>query len=212
MATSTIPQLTAAARPSLGSRETRRLRATKRVPGVIYGHKIEPVSVSVDSRELQDIMHHHAHLIEVSLDGKTEACLIKEVQWDHMSRVVVHVDFARVDLNEIVTVEIDLTFVGDAIGLKEAGAIFEHPVTTLEVQCKASEIPESITVDVSGLGVDDTLTVGDIKLPEGVTTEVEPDTVIASVHVLAEQAEEPVAAAAAEPEVIGKKEEAKDEE
>src|SRR5690606_23546148 len=145
----TIPQITAAARPLLGSRETRRVREAKRVPGIIYGHKIEPVSVSVDARELPDIMHDHAHLIEMSLDGKTEACLIKEVQWDHMSREVIHVDFARVDLNEIVSVEVDLQFVGDAIGLKTAGAIFEHPVTTLEVQCKASEIPEVITVDVS---------------------------------------------------------------
>lgn len=211
--TSTIPQINVTAREQLGKRETRRLRESSRIPAVIYGHKLDPVHTSVDARELKDLMHGHAHLIEVVLGGKAEACLIKEVQWDHMSRNVIHVDFARVDLNEIVSVEIELNFVGEAIGLKEAGAILEHPITTLEVQCKASEIPETITVDVSGLAVDDTLTVGDIKLPEGVTTEVEPDTVVASVHVMAEQEEEPVADdAAAEPEVIGKKDEDEDEE
>ena len=140
------------------------------------------------------------------MDATIEPCLIKDVQWDHLGSNILHADLARVDLTESVTVNVDLELTGEAVGLKEAGAILENPVTELEVQCQAGNIPASIKIDVTNLNIGDTIMVADIQLPEGVVAADDPETVIATMRVLAEEVEEePVEATEGEPEVIGKK-------
>lgn len=209
MAKQQIPTLEAKGRTKLGTHESARLRKAGRLPAVIYGHKKDPVHVTCDYKQLYDLVAQHARVIEVQHDGAKEPCLIKQVQWDHLGSQLVHLDFARVDLNERVKVDVQVHFTGEAIGLKEAGAFIEHPVTAIEVECLVTEIPESLTADVSKLAVGDTLTVKDLSLPPGVTAVTEPDVVLASVSMAAE--EEVVVEAvpgeegAAEPEVIGRK-------
>src|SRR5690554_1476781 len=100
MATKEMPKLKTEARERLGTRYARRLRAEGKLPAVVYGHEQEPVSVTVDAGELQDILHSHAHLVEVDIAGQTGPCLIKDVQWDHLSTTIIHVDLTRVDLSE----------------------------------------------------------------------------------------------------------------
>lgn len=206
MAKREIPQLKVASRERLGKRYSMRLRKDGRLPAVVYGHGQDPVHVSADAKEVRTLLHANTHLLNVVLDARTEPCLIKDVQWDHLGSDIVHVDLARVDLTEKVRVEVAIELVGEAIGLKETGTILEHFLNELEIECLATDIPENIKVDVSELKVDEEITVGQVKLPEGVTTTADADTVIAAVHVLAEETE-PVAAegATAEPEVIGKK-------
>ena len=213
MATQQLTKIEAQTRSHLGTRSTAKMRTQGRLPAVVYGHKQDPVHISFDQKEVTDLLHQHAHVIEVVVNSKTEPCLVKDVQWDHLGSNILHVDLARVDLTEQVTVEIDLVLAGDPVGLKEAGSFLQHGSDQLEVSCLASQIPNQIKVDISGLGVGDQITVADLKLPNGVTATSDGETVIASIQIVAEEAE-PIEgeAAASEPEMIGKKEtEAKDE-
>ena len=207
--TAQLPEIEVESRDQMGSRPSMRLRAAGRLPAVIYGHKQDPVHVTMDQKQFTDLLHRQTHLLEVSMGSSSESCLIKDVQWNHLGSEILHVDLTRVDLTERVTVNVQLELAGEAVGLKETGAILEHPLSEIEIGCEAANIPASIRVDVSGLEVAGSIYVRDIEFPEGVVPETDPDTVIASIRVLAEEAEEePIAETTeGEPEVIGRKEE-----
>ncbi len=204
MATNQIPRLEAQPRTSMGSRNALRIRKAGQLPAVIYGHKQAPVHVTVDKKAFIELAHRNVHLLEVAVGSATEPCLIKELQWDYLGSNVIHVDLARVDLTEKVTLEVEIELVGDPVGTKQAGAFLQQFHNVIEIECLATQIPELIKVDVSHLNVDEHLEVKDIKLPEGVTAVTDGDVAIAGV-VIAVAEEEPAAGAAGEPEVIGKK-------
>lgn len=207
MATQTIPQIKAEVRDRLGTRYSARLRKEGRLPVVIYGHQQEPVHASVNLDEAVEVLHRNAHLVELVLGSQSEPCLVKDIQWNHLGSQIIHLDLARVDLTERVTVEVELEFIGEPAAVKQAGVILEHLITEVEVECVATNIPERIQVDVSAMQIGDTLTVADLKLPEGVDVVTDGETIVASVTEVADEPE-PVAAAAdaaAEPEVIGRK-------
>ena len=209
MPTQQIPRINVEVRDRIGTRYAQRLRRAGRLPAVIYGHKQEPVHVSLDALEVAELLHHNTHLVEAVLADKTEPCLIKQVQWNHLGSQVVHVDLTRVDLSETVTVPVELELVGEAVGLKEAHSIMEHPFSEIEIECRAAEIPEKITLDVSALKVGESLTVADLQLPDGVRCVLDDDVVLATVRVMTAepQVEEVELAEGAEPQVIGKAEE-----
>lgn len=203
------PTIVAEPRERLGSRYAQRLRKKGRLPAVIYGHKANPVSVSIDEKQILTVLRHGAHVINVAIEGlQAETCLVKELQFGYLGDNVIHVDFARVDLDEEVEVNVNLKFVGQPEAAKKPGAVLTHQMTQLEVICKVRDIPDEIKVDLSKL--EDVFTVGEIQLPAGVRTELHPDQVVAQVALIeeevaptAEAAE--VAAGAAEPEVITEK-------
>jgi large subunit ribosomal protein L25 len=201
-----IPTLPGEQRQHLGSKDAHLLRKAGRIPAVIYGHQQDPLHVSLDAKKVSELVEHHAHLVKVNLDAGTEQCLLKELQWDYLGSSLIHVDLERVSADERVTVSVGIEVTGEAVGLKEAGAFLEQPTAELEIECLATDIPELITVDVSELKVGETLTVADLKLPEGVKATADPDMVIAAVHMAAAEEEEAeVAAGTEEPEVIGRK-------
>jgi len=206
MATKELPRLEVESRERLGTRYSSRLRESGRLPAVIYGHGKGSQHVSVDSKAIVELLHNNVHVLEVPLPEGSEHCLIKDIQWDHLGTTIIHVDLARVDLAEMVEVEVQVEYFGDPVGIKEPGAILEHPFDTIEVECRVDQIPEVIRIDVSGLKVDDIITVADLALEEGVRCTMNPETVLATVHILAEEEVEEVApeADAAEPEVIGR--------
>lgn len=206
MATRTIPRIDVQIREQVGGKTAAHLRKQGMLPAVIYGHKKDPVHVSVNHRELSDLLHQHTHLLEVDIASSIEPCLVKEIQWDHLGTTIIHVDLARVDLTESVTVSVGLELVGEAIGLKEAGTILQHPMSEIEVTCLASDIPNSIRVDVRELNVDDAITAGQLKLPPGVALAGNADAIVATVKTLAiaEEEEEAVEAGGDEPEVISR--------
>ncbi|MEM7627544.1 MAG: 50S ribosomal protein L25 [Planctomycetota bacterium] len=205
------PTLEAQTRTKLGSRYAIRLREEGKLPAVVYGHKQDPVHVSIDARELSDILHHGAHLIEVKVDGKTEPCLIKDVQYDYLDTTPVHVDLTRVDLNEEIEIELEVEFVGEPTALKQAGAMLSTPHTHVTVSCKANAIPESLTCDINELGMEDSIYVQDLKLPAGITLATEANYLLAQIVVQQAVTEDEGLAEGGdgEPEVIGAK---KDEE
>ena len=211
MSTATQPTIKAQVRERTGTRYAARTRAQGKLPAVIYGHKKDPVHIAVDAKAMVELLHHNAHLIDIDVAGKSEPCLVKDIQWDHLGKHVIHVDLARVDLTEEVEVEIHVELIGQAVGLKEAGALLEQNTNTIQVKCRADAIPESLTHDVSELGVGDSLLVSGLTLPAGVTAVSDPDTLIAhlSVTKIVEEEEETVEGED-QPEVIGDKPEGED--
>jgi large subunit ribosomal protein L25 len=203
----TLPKITVERRDKIGSRYALRLRQAGRLPAVIYGHKQEAVHVSLDRKLVTNLLMANTHIVEVQFDGQSQPVLIKDVQWDHLGSLIVHLDLTRIDLTERVTVHVPLVLTGEAEGLKEEGAILEHPLTSMEIECLATEIPDQIKVDVTTLKVGHTVLVKDIKLPAGVTTKLEPEMLVAGISVVKEVVVEvvPVEGAVAEPEVIGRK-------
>ena len=209
MASSEIPSITVEVRSRLGSRYAARLRKEGRMPLVIYGHKQEPIHISADGNEMIELLRRDTHVLNVDYDSKSESCLVKDIQWDFLGAHIVHVDLARVDLTETVRTTVLLELSGEPVGLKEPGAMLEHPYSEIEVECQAGNIPDRIRVDISEVDLNAPLTVSDLDLPEGVKTTLDSEVVLASISILAEEEEpeEAVEAGEAEPEVIGGKKE-----
>lgn len=187
-----------------GSRVARRLRAQGLVPAIIYGHKLTPVPISLPNDTVLEMVRKATHLAELELDGTSETVLVRHVQWDHLGKEVLHLDFARVSAEESIETEVSLELRGHVPGAV-AGGLLEVLVHTVPVICRANAIPSSIRVDVSGLGVGQAIHVRDLVLPEGVTVDADPELLL--VHVVARAAApEPAPAAegeaATQPEVI----------
>jgi len=175
--------LSLTARDPEGSRSARRLRREGLVPGVLYGGGQEPQHFAVDGRILRNTLAHSGAILEVSVDGGTGSpVLVKDIQRHPVRGEAMHVDFLRVDMKVAIhtLVIIDLVGGDEAPGVVEGGVLSQE---TREVNIEAlpGDIPESIEHDVSAMHINDTLTLGDITAPEGVTVLDDPETVIASV-------------------------------
>lgn len=196
-----------------GTAACRRLRARHIIPAVIYGHGQEALPISIPEHELELLLATGARLLDISLDGKPEKVLIKEAQHSHIGTKILHLDLIRVSLDETIrlTIPIDLRGAVDA-SHHEGGAVEQH-LSELEVECLASNIPESFVLRVGDLKLGDTIRAKDIPLAEGVTLVTDPEAIVVSVKIVAAEveAEEAVEAeaepGAAEPEVIGRPEE-----
>ena len=205
MATQSI-QIAAEPRPGLGSRANKRLRDTGRVPGVVYGHKEAVVPVTLPKKELVNHLNKGTHVFDLGLDGKTEKVLVKEVQYDHLGIEVIHVDFARVSLDEKVELTVPLELKGTPKG-EDEGGVLQQIMSEIEVECLVTDIPTAIVHSVTEMKLDDVLHIKDLTLPPGVRALQDEDQVVAQLKAVEEEAATPTAAdeGAAEPEVIGKK-------
>jgi len=193
-------------RATSGTHEARRMRKQGLIPAVIYGHKEATVSVSVAKDDLYRIVRHGTRVVDLQTDGRTETALIRDVQWDHLGHDIMHVDFARVAKDERIKVEIRVELRGTAPGVT-AGGLLDQPIHSLVVECLAVAVPESIRVPIAELQIGQAIHVKDLKLPEGVTTAVDPDAIVVQVQApKAEAVATPPTAEQAEPEVIGRKE------
>jgi len=198
--------LQAELRERIGSKASAAVRKRGRIPCIVYGHKQEPVAISVDAHDFLEGVHHGHRLMDVTVNGATEKMLIKELQYDHLGRDVVHVDLMRVDVTEMIEVSVPVELKGVAKGVADGGIVESH-ADELEIECLAINIPESIVVSIKDLGVGDSIKAGDVKLPEGAKLVTLPETIVVSCRVVAEaktteqlEAETPVA-----PEVITEK-------
>jgi large subunit ribosomal protein L25 len=204
--------LQAERRAANGSRAAARLRRAGKIPGILYGHGEEPENVAVSTRELAGAVKHGQHLVQLNLEGQLRPVLIKEVQFDHLASTPVHVDFMRVDMHQRVTVTVPLEFKGTPVGTNEGG-IFESPMADIEVECAVTDIPESIRVNVTELGLDEAIHVRDLVLPPNVTAQTAPEAIVCAVRAKEageEAAAEEAAAAGAEPEIITRREKAEE--
>jgi large subunit ribosomal protein L25 len=178
----------AAKNKGTGTRVARKLRASGRIPAIVYGHKQAPAPISIARDAIWDMIKKSTHLAELQVGGGTETVLVKDVQWDHLGKEIIHVDFSRVDLSESVTSEVRLDLKGDAPGVAEGG-ILEVVHHTLTVTSRADAIPDSIKVDVSNLHLNQSIHAKDIALPPGVTLKGDPEALIVHVTTRAAAAE-----------------------
>ena len=166
-----------------GSRTSRRLRLQGKVPGVVYGHKEDSISIVVDFPDLRAVMTTDAGVnavISLEVDGKRQLSIVKDIQYHPIRHDVVHVDFLRIDPEEEVEVEVPINLVGQSKKVEQEKGIVDQSLFTLLVLARPDSIPNELEFDISELEVGMTVTVGQISLPAGVRTSLDEDTPVAS--------------------------------
>jgi len=164
-------KLKAARRDGAGKGVARKLRAAGQVPAVLYGHGMDPLSIAIDSKELFHALHGSAGtnvLVDLVVEGKEHLALPREIQRDHVRGQYLHVDFLAVRRDEKVEVDVPIRVVGESAGVK-AGGVLEHHLWDLHVECFPGDVPDGIDADISALQVGDSLKVGDLVPPKGVS-------------------------------------------
>lgn len=197
------PQIKVELREKLGTRYAKRLRKGGRLPASIYGAGSDPISVSVDEKEIIRHLHRGSHVMELDNgDGSPATVLVKELQFGYLGDNVIHVDFTRVNLTQIVTVNAKLEISGKPTKASDAGAMLEIIRPEIEIECMVKDIPGTIPVDLTT--VEEVFTIGDLQLPDGVKATLDEARHIAHVTIVKEEEVE-VEGAEGEttPEVIG---------
>ena len=201
-------QLEGQLRERTGSKAAARVRKEGRIPAVVYGHKQEPVAISLDAHDFVEGLHHGHRLIDVKVGKNTQKMIVKDLQYDYLGRDIVHADLMRVDVTESVRVAVPIELKGTAQGTHEGGIVEEH-ADHLEVECMVNNMPDVIVVSVKDVGVGDVIHAGDIVLPDGVKLVSSKDTIVVTCHLVAaaKTTEEIEEEAPTAPEVIGEKKE-----
>jgi large subunit ribosomal protein L25 len=164
--------INAESRTDVGKGASRRLRHAGKVPGIIYGSGKDPVAFTVVH---DDLMHHleneafYSHILTVTVDGKAQKAVLKDLQRHPAKPRLLHVDFLRVGAKDVLHMQVPVHFINEdaSVGVK-AGGLVSHLMTTIEITCKASDLPEYLQVDITDLDVGSALHLSDIDLPKGV--------------------------------------------
>lgn len=193
----------------------RHLAAENQIPAVLYGPGFETVSLAIDRHDFELFVAHHAvgsTIVDLQIEGqkKTIPAMIREVQRSAVKGTVLHIDFLVISMDKPVHAVVALHLVNDPEGVK-AGGVLTVNLHELSVEAKPGDLPEAIEVDTGALQVGDSLHVSDIVAPEGVTILDDPEAIVASVQAPRVEVEEVEVEEAAEPEVIGAKEESEEE-
>ena len=194
-------------RDGRGSRKAQKLRKSGQTPAVIYGHKQETLSVALSGDELASAIRHGARVVDLEIQGgATEKAQIMEVQWDHLGVDILHADFRRVSADERIHVAVRIELRGIAPGVA-GGGVLDQPMHTVELECPAVAVPDSIRVNINELQLGAAVHVRDLTLPPNVKVLADPDSIV--VHITAQQAEPEapveVEPGQAEPEIVGRR-------
>lgn len=204
-----------ATRRTVTGKKVGALRREGKLPGVIYGHHVEPIAILMDSREATRTLATltGSSLVTINVDGKEYATLVREKQHDYIKNALIHVDFLAVSLTEKIRAEVTIDLTGIAPAVKDFNAMIVHNISALEVECLPQDLPESFVVDLSSLAkIGDAVYVRDIPAPAKVEILTHADEIIVVATATKEEVEVEAVEGAAEPEVIerGKKEEVED--
>jgi large subunit ribosomal protein L25 len=197
-------------RSETGKNVSRRLRATGRIPGILYGHKEDVLPLTLNPKELSAILHSgtgHNTIFSLKIrDRGTTSVMIKDWQYDPIKENLLHADLQRIAMDETLQIKVPITAVGEAKGVKVQGGIFEFVLREVEVECLPANIPEHITIDISALEIGSNLRVSDLPVDPKIKILSDRELVVAHVISPKEEKEpEPtVEAVVAEPEVIKK--------
>ena len=184
-------------RERVGSRKIRSVRRESFVPGVVYGGKEKPMHIKVDRKSYERIKRHHhgqnvvfhLNLMDGSKKLKDYPVLVKEEQHDPVWDNLLHIDFHRISLTEVIQVKVAIAVKGEAVGVKRDGGSLEQHLWELDVMCLPTQIPEKIEVDVKDLKIGDSVHVKDLTLPQGIKTKHDPEGLVLSVvHSMREEA------------------------
>jgi large subunit ribosomal protein L25 len=191
--------------------EVKKLRATGAVPGVVYGAHTKPLSVEVAGKDLEKVLHSSTSenvLVELELAGTAadkRLAMVQEVQHDHLTGTVLHVDFHELKADEKFTASVPVHPVGEAAGVKTSGGVLEYAMRYLRVRCLPKDLPEQVNVDVAKLEIGQAIHVSEVTLPAGIEAldrKNLPVFIVVAPQVEEEAAATPAEGAATEPEVI----------
>ena len=205
--------LTVQTRTDLGKNANRRLRRAGRIPGVVYGIGAPSLAVTIDPKRVWEVLHSETGantLCSLELDGQKDAnarLLIHDVQYDPVSDEMLHVDLTRIRMEKELRVDVPVQLVGTAKGVKMEGGILDFITRELEVTCLPTNIPDHIHIDVSELGIGDSIRVEDLPPTEGYRILTEPERPILVIAAPAEEKEEEAVTEAevTEPELVSHK-------
>jgi large subunit ribosomal protein L25 len=196
----------------------KKLRATGQIPAVIYGRIAPPQNLQLDARTFGDALAEHASetiLVDLSVPGDARPqrlALVQEIQHHALHGHILHVDFHEVAPDELVTINVPVESVGEAVGVKTGGGVLEHVLFRLKVRALPKDLPEVLTVDVTSLEIGKAIHIGDIKPPAGCEIIGNKELTVLSVAAPVTEAQEAAATAAAtgtpaQPEMIKEKKE-----
>jgi large subunit ribosomal protein L25 len=203
-------------RQEIGKNANRRLRASGQVPAVVYGSGLDPATIQVEKRQIENLLRkgggeNAVFLLKLAGTDKSRHTMIREMQIDVLNGDMIHIDFQRIKMDEVVKVFVPIEVHGVAEGVKAEGGMLDHPTREVEVSCLPSSIPSQIGLDVSALNVGQHIEAGELELPEGVELLSDSDRVIVSVMAKqkveeteeGEDGEELLSTEAEEPQVVG---------
>lgn len=198
-----MPEITLAAEAgrTTGSAASGRLRTEGKIPGVIYGHGIDPIPIAVEGRALRAALHTDAGvnaLLNLTFDGQTHLTMARDIQRDRVRNVVIHVDFQVVRRDEKISADVPLVLVGEAEAVARENGVVDQQLFTLTVNATPVTLPNEIEIDISGLAIGDSIRVADLNLGSGVTTDVDPESPVVVAQAQQVEVEEPVEGEAAE--------------
>ena len=201
--------LTVESRALLGSRGSRRLRRTGKVPVVLYGLKRDNIALLTGEKALREVLRSGARIVSLRWDNKEEVALLRDLQYDALGREILHADFVRIAMDKRIELKVSLELKGTPLGVAEGG-VLEQTLREVLVECLPTAIPDRLIADVSGLALGGTFTLKDISsLPSGVKIAHENlDIPVAIVRKPVEEVAKPAVEeeeAAKEPEVITRK-------
>ena len=208
-------KLAVAKRSVMGSTACRRLRRSGKVPGVVYGHQIDPLAIEVNWDSLAAVLKAGTRVVDLDVEGKVEKAMFRDIQWDTFGAEVNHIDLLRIDPNDRVEVEVPIVLKGTAPG-RLAGGVLDFHLHSVTIECLAIQIPDSIQVKIGELQMEQAIHVRELELPANTVVKNDPETVVVQVKHIIEVAE-PTAEAGAEPgptqpEIVGRKVKETDEE
>ena len=192
--------LKAKSRESKGSGEARKIRRSGRIPGVLYGRSGKAISIDLDNLELSNRLRSisESTIVKVEVDGKSYDAFVKDTQRNIIDGNILHVDFYEVESGVLLRARVSIQIKGSPVGVREGG-VFEFPLHEIEVECYPKDLPERLEVDVSALGINQSIHVRDITLSDAIRVISPADQVVVLVKYAREEAPAaaPEAAAAA---------------
>ncbi|UCD64365.1 MAG: 50S ribosomal protein L25/general stress protein Ctc [Candidatus Zixiibacteriota bacterium] len=191
--------LAASPRASTGKGSARRSRREGSIPGVVYGPEITPMSIEVTERAFRSALKEAAGtsaIFNLEVDGKKSKVIIRDLQRDPISSHVIHIDFHAISMNKPLHLSIPIRMTGVARGVKTDGGILQTTMRELEISCLPADIPEQVTVDVSDLGIGDSVHVRDLEIPNAKILDEPQRTVVVVAAPTVVKVEEPVEEAA----------------
>lgn len=197
-------ELVAEFRDTQGKGASRRLRRDGKVPAILYGGHREARALTLSHQKLAIMLENerfYSTILSLKVGDQTQAAILKDVQRHPYKNAIVHIDFQRVEENEKIRMSIPLHFKGEAIapGVKSQGGIVSHMRNDVEISCLPKDLPEFIEVDISGLSLNESIHLSQLKIPEGVQLLelAKEDAAVVAIHSPRAEEPEPTAAAAA---------------
>jgi large subunit ribosomal protein L25 len=175
--------LDAEPRSETGKGAAHRLRASGRVPAILYGQDVEPTPIHVGALDLLHLFHHgggSSVLVDLRVNGDEHLTIAREIQRDLIHDRFIHVDFMAVRRDEKITVNVEVQEIGESVGV-HAGGVVQHHLREVEIEALPGDVPERIEVDITSLQIGDSLRVGDLRSPSGVEILTDAETMVIAV-------------------------------